>query len=146
MLQEGKRRTTGTTKFVAGDALNLPFKDESFDVTTISFGLRNVADTQHALKEMRRVTKASGRLVVCEFSRIKSQPLDHVYRRYLLKTLPAIANKAARNPDAYIYLAESILTWPSQPELKAIIEQAGWQSVRWRNLSLGIVAVHVGRR
>lgn len=140
------KTSAGSVTFVAGDALNLPFEDQSFDVTTISFGLRNVADTKRALEEMRRVTRPSGRLVICEFSRITSKPLDHVYRRYLLAGLPAIANRAARNPEAYVYLAESILDWPAQPELARTIEQAGWQSVRWRDLTLGIVAVHVARR
>lgn len=145
MLQEGKRRNASGT-FVAGDALDLPFQDERFDATTISFGLRNVADTEHALREMYRVTRPGGRLVVCEFSRITIAPLDAVYRRYLLDVLPRIANRAARNPEAYVYLAESIQAWPSQPELAASIEKAGWRSVRWRDLSLGIVAVHVARR
>lgn len=145
-LRSRGKTSAGSVTFVAGDALNLPFEDQSFDVTTISFGLRNVADTKRALEEMRRVTRPSGRLVICEFSRITSRPLDHVYRRYLLAGLPAIANRAARNPEAYVYLAESILDWPAQPELARTIEQAGWQSVRWRDLTLGIVAVHVARR
>jgi demethylmenaquinone methyltransferase/2-methoxy-6-polyprenyl-1,4-benzoquinol methylase len=145
MLQAGKKRNPGGT-FVAGDALRLPFKDETFDAVTISFGLRNVADTQQALEEMRRVTRENGRLVIAEFSRITFKPADTVYRRYLLDVLPKIAAKAARNPEAYIYLAESIQAWPSQEELAATIEAAGWRSVRWRDLTLGIVAVHVGRR
>jgi demethylmenaquinone methyltransferase/2-methoxy-6-polyprenyl-1,4-benzoquinol methylase len=145
MLQAGRNRApTGT--FVAGDALHLPFKDESFDAVTISFGLRNVADTAQALAEMRRVTRPGGRLVIAEFSRIAIKPADTVYRRYLLDVLPKIAAKVARNPEAYIYLAESIQAWPAQPELAQTIERAGWRSVRWRDLSLGIVAVHVGRR
>jgi demethylmenaquinone methyltransferase/2-methoxy-6-polyprenyl-1,4-benzoquinol methylase len=145
MLSEGKRRN-GAGTFVAGDALDLPFGDRSFDATTISFGLRNVADTEHALREMYRVTRPGGRLVICEFSRITIKPVDAVYRRYLLDVLPKIANRAARNPEAYVYLAESIQAWPSQPELAATIEKAGWRSVRWRDFSLGIVAVHVARR
>jgi demethylmenaquinone methyltransferase/2-methoxy-6-polyprenyl-1,4-benzoquinol methylase len=132
--------------FIAGDALRLPFKDESFDAVTISFGLRNVADTGAALEEMLRVTKPDGRLVIAEFGSLTVKPADLVYRRYLLDILPKIAKKAARNPEAYVYLAESIQAWPPQPELAHIIEGAGWQSVRWRDLSLGIVAVHVGRR
>lgn len=145
MLQEGKRRYQAAA-FTAGDAVGLPFGDDSFDATTISFGLRNVADTTQALKEMHRVTRPNGRLVVCEFSSITLKPVDTVYRRYLLDVLPKIAAKAARNPEAYTYLAESIQAWPSQPELAKLIEAAGWQSVRWRDLSLGIVAVHVGRK
>ena len=145
MLRAGKKQYPDGT-FAAGDALRLPFKDESFDVATISFGLRNVADTKAALAEMYRVTKPGGRLVIAEFSSLAVKPADVVYRRYLLDILPKIAKKAARNPEAYVYLAESIQAWPSQSELARIIESAGWQSVRWRDLSLGIVAVHVGRR
>lgn len=147
MLQVGKQRNgQASVAFTAGDALRLPFKDESFSAVTISFGLRNVADTEQALTEMRRVTRPGGRLVVCEFSSITLKPLDTLYQRYLLDVLPKIARKAARNPEAYTYLAESIQHWPSQPELARMIEAAGWRSVRWRDLSLGIVAVHVARR
>lgn len=146
MLTAGKQCKRDAIAFVAGDALRLPFADEAFDATTISFGLRNVADTKQALTEMYRVTRPNGRLVVCEFSSITIKPADTVYRRYLLDVLPKIATKAARNPEAYTYLAESIQAWPSQPELAKTIEAAGWQSVRWRDLSLGIVAVHVGRK
>jgi demethylmenaquinone methyltransferase/2-methoxy-6-polyprenyl-1,4-benzoquinol methylase len=138
-------KTRGTVSFAAGDALNLPFKDDSFDVVTISFGLRNVQRTRDALAEMRRVTRPGGRLVVCEFSRITVPPLDMLYRRYLTGALPKIAQIAARNPVAYDYLAESITDWPSQRELADVIRSAGWSAVRWRNLTLGIVAVHVGR-
>jgi demethylmenaquinone methyltransferase / 2-methoxy-6-polyprenyl-1,4-benzoquinol methylase len=131
---------------VAGDALSLPFADRSFDVTTISFGLRNVHDTKHALTEMYRVTRPGGRLVVCEFSHITIKPLNGLYRAYLGNALPAIARAIARNPVAYEYLSESITDWPDQAGLASIIESAGWTSVKWRDLSLGVVAVHVGRR
>jgi demethylmenaquinone methyltransferase/2-methoxy-6-polyprenyl-1,4-benzoquinol methylase len=140
-----RERTRGTVSFAAGDALALPFKDAAFDVVTISFGLRNVQRTKDALAEMRRVTRPGGRLVVCEFSRITPAPLDMLYRRYLTGVLPKIAQIAARNPVAYDYLAESITDWPAQRELADVIRSAGWSGVRWRNLSLGIVAVHVGR-
>ena len=138
-------RPENTVAFTAGDALRLPFRDESFDAVTISFGLRNVADIAQALDEMRRVTRPGGRLVICEFSRITIRPIDRAYRRYLLDVLPKIASRAARTPEAYTYLAESIQAWPAQPELARLIENAGWRSVRWRDLSLGIVAVHVAR-
>ena len=131
---------------MAGDALRLPFRDGAFDAVTISFGLRNVADPVAGLAEMRRVTRPGGRLVVCEFSAIAIAPVDMLYRRYLLHALPAIARRAARNPEAYEYLAESIVDWPAQRELAGLIKTAGWSSVRWRNLSLGAVAVHVARR
>jgi demethylmenaquinone methyltransferase/2-methoxy-6-polyprenyl-1,4-benzoquinol methylase len=154
MLQAGKSRLDvsqgasgpGQLSFVAGDALRLPFRDGAFDAVTISFGLRNVADPLAGLAEMRRVTRPGGRLVVCEFSAITIAPADMLYRRYLLHVLPAIARRAARNPEAYEYLAESIVDWPAQPELADLIKTAGWSAVRWRNLSLGAVAVHVARR
>ena len=150
MLRAGKSRLRasgpGRLGFVAGDALRLPFRDGAFDAVTISFGLRNVADPVAGLAEMRRVTRPGGRLVVCEFSAITIAPADMLYRRYLLHVLPAIARRAARNPEAYEYLAESIVDWPAQRELAGLIKTAGWSSVRWRNLSLGAVAVHVGRR
>jgi demethylmenaquinone methyltransferase/2-methoxy-6-polyprenyl-1,4-benzoquinol methylase len=136
----------GRLSFVAGDALRLPFRDGAFDAVTISFGLRNVADPVAGLAEMRRVTRPGGRLVVCEFSAITIAPADMLYRRYLLHVLPAIARRAARNPEAYEYLAESIVDWPAQRELAGQIKTAGWSAVRWRNLSMGAVAVHVARR
>ena len=139
-------RPPGRLSFVAGDALRLPFRDGAFDAVTISFGLRNVADPGAGLAEMRRVTRPGGRLVVCEFSAITIAPVDMLYRRYLLHVLPAIARRTARNPEAYEYLAESIVDWPAQRELAGLIEAAGWSAVRWRNLSLGAVAVHVARR
>jgi demethylmenaquinone methyltransferase/2-methoxy-6-polyprenyl-1,4-benzoquinol methylase len=135
----------GRLGWVAGDALRLPFRDGAFDAVTISFGLRNVADTGAALAEMRRVTRPGGRLVVCEFSTITIAPADMLYRRYLLQVLPAIARRTARNPEAYEYLAESIVDWPAQRELAGLIKAAGWSAVKWRDLSLGAVAVHVGR-
>ena len=154
MLQVGARKpvngpagsATGPVRFVAGDALRLPFRDGAFDAVTISFGLRNVASPGAALAEMHRVTRPGGRLVVCEFSTITIAPLDMLYRRYLTDVLPAIARRTARNPEAYTYLAESITDWPAQRELVGLIEAAGWSAVRWRDLSLGVVAVHVARR
>ena len=145
-VQPARQRSPGRLSFVAGDALRLPFRDGAFDAVTISFGLRNVADPVAGLAEMRRVTRPGGRLVVCEFSAIAIAPVDMLYRRYLLHALPAIARRAARNPEAYEYLAESIVDWPAQRELAGLIKTAGWSSVRWRNLSLGAVAVHVARR
>jgi demethylmenaquinone methyltransferase / 2-methoxy-6-polyprenyl-1,4-benzoquinol methylase len=155
MLQAGQARqakgdplqvkSRGRVAFAAGDALRLPFAGGAFDAVTISFGLRNVHGTRDALAEMRRVTRPGGRLVVCEFSEITVAPLDMLYRRYLMGALPAIARRAARNPAAYEYLAESISDWPAQRELADVIRAAGWSSVRWRDLTLGVVAVHVAR-
>ena len=148
MLQAGQARLTetrGSVAFAAGDALSLPFRDGAFDAVTISFGLRNVHGTRDALAEMRRVTRPGGRLVVCEFSKITVEPIDILYRRYLTGVLPAIARRAARNPEAYEYLSESIADWPAQRELAGVIRAAGWSAVRWRDITLGVVAIHVAR-
>jgi demethylmenaquinone methyltransferase / 2-methoxy-6-polyprenyl-1,4-benzoquinol methylase len=144
--QGGRKQGGGQLSLVAGDALRLPFRDGAFDAVTISFGLRNVASPAAALAEMRRVTRPGGRLVVCEFSTITIAPLDMLYRHYLTSVLPAIARRTARHPEAYTYLAESIADWPAQRELAGLIGAAGWSAVRWRDLSLGVVAVHVARR
>jgi demethylmenaquinone methyltransferase/2-methoxy-6-polyprenyl-1,4-benzoquinol methylase len=127
---------------VAADGLALPFKDGAFDAATISFGLRNVADTVHCLTELRRVVRPGGRIVVCEFSRPVWGPFRTVYVEYLMRALPAVARAVSSSPDAYVYLAESIRAWPDQRELAGLLEQAGWSDVEWRNLSGGIVALH----
>jgi len=127
---------------VAGDATRLPFADAVFDAVTISFGLRNVVDQQAALREMARVTAPGGRLVVCEFSTPTSRLFATAYKEYLMQALPRVARSVSSNPDAYVYLAESIRAWPDQETLAHQISQAGWAGVRWRNLTGGIVAVH----
>ncbi|OBJ48394.1 demethylmenaquinone methyltransferase [Mycobacterium sp. 1423905.2] len=129
---------------VAGDATKLPFADEVFDAVTISFGLRNVADQQAALREMARVTRPGGRLVVCEFSTPTSKLFATAYKEYLMQALPRMAQAVSSNPEAYVYLAESIRAWPDQATLAHEISRAGWAAVRWRNLSGGIVALHAG--
>jgi demethylmenaquinone methyltransferase/2-methoxy-6-polyprenyl-1,4-benzoquinol methylase len=141
MLQVGKRARP-RLDFVAGDATRLPFADDSFDAVTISFGLRNIVDPDAGLREMLRVTKPGGRLVVCEFSSPTWAPFRKVYLEYLMKGLPAVARAVSSNPEAYVYLAESIRAWPDQPGLAARIEAAGWSRCRWRDLSGGIVALH----
>jgi demethylmenaquinone methyltransferase/2-methoxy-6-polyprenyl-1,4-benzoquinol methylase len=127
---------------LAGDALALPFADGSFDAVTISFGLRNVQNTQAALAEMARVTRPGGRLVICEFSTPTSAAFERIYREYLLHALPAVARRVASNPEAYEYLVQTIRVWPDQAGLAARIAEAGWSRVAWRNLSGGIVALH----
>ncbi|SIR70141.1 demethylmenaquinone methyltransferase [Williamsia sterculiae] len=129
---------------VAADALHLPFADQSFDAATISFGLRNVNDVDRALSELRRVLRPGGRLVVCEFSTPTFGPFRTVYLEYLMKALPAVARTVSSNPEAYVYLAESIRAWPDQAELATRVENAGFGQVRWRNLTGGIAALHRG--
>ncbi|PWI45530.1 demethylmenaquinone methyltransferase [Streptomyces sp. ICBB 8177] len=141
MLGEGKRRRPGLP-FTAGDATRLPFADDVFDTVTISFGLRNVQDTQGALREMLRVTRPGGRIVVCEFSHPTWAPFRTVYTEYLMRALPPVATAVSSNPDAYVYLADSIRAWPDQPGLAALLAEAGWSKVAWRNLTGGIVALH----
>jgi demethylmenaquinone methyltransferase/2-methoxy-6-polyprenyl-1,4-benzoquinol methylase len=133
-------------RLVGGDALALPFADAAFDAVTISFGLRNVADPDAALAELLRVTRPGGRLVICEFSHLRPAALDALYGQYLTRALPAVARRLSGNAEAYDYLAESIRDWPAQPELAARIGAAGWGGVRWLNLSLGVVALHLARR
>jgi demethylmenaquinone methyltransferase / 2-methoxy-6-polyprenyl-1,4-benzoquinol methylase len=142
----GARGQPGPVRFVAGDAVALPFADRAFDAVTISFGLRNVADPDAALAEMLRVTRPGGRLVICEFSHLPGRPLDACYQRYLATALPRVARWLSANAPAYDYLAESIRHWPGQAELAGRIRAAGWSAVRWRNLTFGVVAVHAGRR
>ncbi|MET8651956.1 MULTISPECIES: demethylmenaquinone methyltransferase [Nocardia] len=139
MLAAGQFRDV---PMVAADATALPFADDSFDAVTISYGLRNISDSPRALREMLRVTKPGGRLVVCEFSTPVVPVFKTVYMEYLMKALPRVARAVSSNPDAYVYLAESIRAWPNQRQLAMRIADAGWSSVKWRNLTGGIVALH----
>ena len=141
MLDSGRKRHPDL-QFTLGDALNIPFKDNEFDVTTISFGLRNTNDVNKALQEALRVTKDGGRLVVVEFSHPTNKIFRTVYMKYLMALLPKISRKLSSNPDAYVYLAESIQAWPTQSELAKKIAAAGWQQTAWKNLTFGIVAIH----
>ncbi|MFJ3907015.1 2-octaprenyl-6-methoxy-1,4-benzoquinone methylase /demethylmenaquinone methyltransferase [Streptomyces sp. 2132.2] len=143
MLREGKKRHAWLP-LTAGDATKLPFKDDVFDTVTISFGLRNVQDTDAALRELYRVTKPGGQVVICEFSQPTWGPFRTVYTEYLMRALPPVARAVSSNPDAYVYLAESIREWPDQPALAGLLQKAGWSKVAWRNLSGGIVALHRG--
>jgi len=141
MLAAG-RKARPHLAFTKADALNLPFSDGQFDLATISFGLRNTADIDLALAQMLRVTKPGGQLVVCEFSSPTFGPFRTIYTNYLMRALPWVARRTSSNPDAYIYLAESIRAWPDQKALAAKIEAAGWSRVTWTNLTGGVVAVH----
>lgn len=144
MLEEGKRRYPKLS-FVFADAMKLPFSDGEFDTVTISFGLRNVQDYKTALREFHRVLKPGGKLVVCEFSRVRGI-LGVLYRFYLRNLLPLVARLVSSNPAAYSYLSESIEAWPDQEQLKQDIRSAGFQNVKFVNLSFGVVALHTGER
>lgn len=145
MLRVGHRRRSDLG-FTAADAMNLPFADASFDVVTMSFGLRNVSDPDAALREFLRVTKPGGRLVVCEFSTPVNKAFRKVYSTYLMGSLPKIARTVSSNPDSYVYLAESIQAWPDQRGLGRRIADAGWEGVQWRDLTGGVVALHRATR
>ena len=141
MLRQGKKDRPGLP-FVAGDGTRLPFLDDTFDAVTISYGLRNFVDPVAGLKEMLRVTRPGGRLVVCEFSRPVNGAFRAVYLDGFMRALPAIASVTASAADAYVYLAESIRAWPGQEGLAAMLAEAGWNAPEWRNLTGGIVALH----
>ncbi len=143
MLDAGRKRHPDLP-FMQGDALALSFKENEFDVTTISFGLRNTSDTSKALKESFRVLKSGGRMVVVEFSQPTNRLFRFIYLRYLMRALPTVARKVSSNPDAYVYLAESILAWPNQNGLADLMKAAGFGNVQWKNLTFGIVAIHTG--
>jgi len=141
MLKVGKQARPDLP-FTAGDGTRLPFADDTFDAVTISFGLRNIVDPLQGLREMLRVTRPGGRLVVCEFSHPTWAPLRTVYIEYLMKALPPVARAVSSSPDAYVYLAESIRAWPDQQGLADLVAEAGWIAPAWRNLTGGIVALH----
>ena len=145
MLEVGKRNLP-QLPFTAGDGTRLPFADASFDAVTISFGLRNLVDPDAGLREMLRVTRPGGRVVVCEFSRPTWAPFRTLYVEYLMRALPPVARTVSSSPDAYVYLAESIRAWPDQAALAGRIAAAGWADVQWRDLSGGIVALHRATR
>jgi demethylmenaquinone methyltransferase / 2-methoxy-6-polyprenyl-1,4-benzoquinol methylase len=145
MLAEGKKRWPDLG-FVNADACDLPFADATFDAVTISYGLRNVEHTDVALRELRRVTRPGGVVVINEFSTPLWTPLASVYRNVVLsRVIPAAAHAFSSNPDAYDYLAESILAWPDQRALADLMVAAGWHDVEWKNLSGGVVALHRAR-
>lgn len=139
MLAAGKHRDVPK---VVGDAMHLPFADETFDAVTITYGLRNVHDYRAALREFARVTKPGGRLNINEFSTPVVPVFGTVYKEYLTRLLPKMARVVSSNPASYEYLAESIRAWPGQEELAAEINRNGWDEAGWQNLSLGIVAMH----
>jgi len=143
MIEIGRKRHKDIN-FVQGDALNLPFEENTFDVTTISFGLRNTSNIDLALKDSLRVTKSGGKVVIAEFSHPSNSIFRFIYLNYLMKAIPIISKKISKNPDAYVYLAESIRAWPNQVGLASKMRDTGWKSVAWQDLTFGIVAVHIG--
>ena len=145
MLAVGRKRHP-ELEFVFADATALPFENEEFDTVTISFGLRNVVDTSKALREMLRVTKPGGRLVICEFSQVQNKLVRPFYNFYLAKLLPAVSRLASKTPEAYSYLSDSIKAWPNQEALAALVAEAGWTKVEVQNLTFGAVALHIATK
>ncbi|MEY4655097.1 MAG: hypothetical protein RL523_496 [Actinomycetota bacterium] len=145
MLAVGKRRHP-ELEFVFADATKLPFEDESVDAVTISFGLRNVEKPKIALKEMQRVLKPGGKVVICEFSRVTVPVIRSLYGFYLKRVLPSLSRLLAKNSAAYEYLADSILAWPDQKELVGWLTEAGFVAAKYKNASLGVVAIHSARK
>lgn len=139
MLAAGRDRDVPK---VAGDAMHLPFADNTFDAVTISYGLRNVHDFEAGLREMARVTKPGGRLAVNEFSTPIVPGFTTLYKEYLPIALPWVAKVFSSNPEAYEYLAESIRAWPNQEQLASAINRNGWEDAGWQDLNAGIVSIH----
>ena len=149
MLQKGQRRAeaqdlSGHLKWVVGDAMALPFVDNSFDVYTISFGLRNVTRPQQALEEAYRVLRHGGRLMVLEFSQIPYPMIQKAYDLYSFNVIPALGQWMAGNRDSYQYLIESIRRFADQENLLSMVQNAGFENASYRNLSLGIACLHSG--
>jgi len=146
MLRVGRNRLLDegvATPVTQCDAEHLPFPDNYFDCVSIAFGLRNVTHKDAALRDMRRVLKPGGRLIVLEFSKI-AKPLAPFYDAYSFKLLPKIGEIVANDADSYRYLAESIRMHPGQEELKKMMEEAGLEKVEYFNMTGGVVAVHRG--
>ena len=149
MLAEGRKRAeaaslSGRLDWVAGDAMALPFADESFDVYTISFGIRNVTRIGDALAEAFRVLRPGGRLMVLEFSHLPTPGLQWAYDRYSFNVIPALGQAVAGDRESYQYLVESIRRFPDQESFATMIRAAGFERVAYRNLTMGVAALHSG--
>ena len=151
MLAQGRARMVdrglvGNIEFMIADAEDLPFDDQQFDCVSISFGLRNVTRKQEALKSMCRVLKPGGRLLVLEFSKPVIPLVEKIYDSYSFNAIPRIGKLVTGDEDSYRYLVESIRKHPDQETLKSMMLEAGFDDVRYHNLSAGIVALHIGFR
>lgn len=149
MLEEGQRRAEAAQladrlTWVVGDAMALPFEDRSFDIYTISFGIRNVTRIEAALAEAFRVLKPGGRLMVLEFSQLPNDGLQRLYDLYSFNVIPRMGQAIAGDRDSYQYLVESIRRFPDQDRFADMIRAAGFEQVKYRNLSMGIAALHSG--
>ena len=149
MLVEGQKRADAASladrlDWVVGDAMALPFADAQFDVYTISFGIRNVTRIDDALAEAFRVLRPGGRLMVLEFSQIPNSALQWAYDRYSFNVIPALGQAVANDRDSYQYLVESIRRFPDQETFAAMIRRAGFEQVKYRNLTMGVAALHSG--
>ena len=149
MLVAGRQRAEAddmadSLDWVVGDAMKLPFPDNTFDVYTISFGIRNVTRVQDALNEAFRVLKSGGRLMVLEFSQLPNTGLQKLYDLYSFNVIPRMGRMIANDRDSYQYLVESIRKFPDQETFAGMIRAAGFEQVSYRNLSFGIAALHSG--
>jgi demethylmenaquinone methyltransferase/2-methoxy-6-polyprenyl-1,4-benzoquinol methylase len=143
MLEVARRDQPGID-FVEGDALKLPFDDASFDASTIAFGLRNLSDPVRGLREMRRVVKPGGRSVVLEFVRPAQNLVGGAYRLYLRTLLPAVGGAISGQPAAYRYLSDTVDSYRTPDELRAMAAAAGWAHVAYKGLAMGTVGVITG--
>jgi demethylmenaquinone methyltransferase/2-methoxy-6-polyprenyl-1,4-benzoquinol methylase len=149
MLIEGRKRAeanamSDSLDWVVGDAMNLPFENNTFDVYTISFGIRNVTRPQEALNEAFRVLRPGGRLMVLEFSQIPNELMQKVYDLYSFNIIPRLGQAIANDRDSYQYLVESIRKFPDQDTFLSMVRQAGFDNAKYRNLSMGIACLHSG--
>ena len=149
MMEAGRQRADQagfgrSIDWIAGDALKMPFARQSFDACTIGFGIRNFEDIGLGLKEIHRILKTGGRLLVLEFSHVQNPGLRQIYDSYSFRCIPALGHWVADDRDSYRYLVESIRRFPDQREFASMIEEAGFECVKYRNLSMGVAALHSG--